>query len=106
MKKIFYVVSAVAILFFTASCNESRLDIPQKGVSAYETFYQTDEDAVSALTAAYARYASYVPGRGLATNYVPLRVILNLSADDVYAASVKLVAGEVVPAPGPQPHCV
>ena len=86
MKKILYAISAVAVLFFAASCNESRLDIPQKGVTAYETFYQTDEDAVSALTAAYARYAAYVPGRGLATNYIPLRVLLNLCADDTYGA--------------------
>ena len=68
MKKIIYAISAVAVLFFAASCNESRLDIPQKGVTAYETFYQTDEDAMSALTAAYARYAAYVPGRGRASN--------------------------------------
>ena len=86
MKKILYAISSVAVLFFAASCDESRLDIPQKGVTAYETFYQTDEDAVSALTAAYARYASYVPGRGLATNYIPLRVLLNLCGDDTYGA--------------------
>ena len=86
MKKIIYAISAVAVLFFAASCNESRLDIPQKGVTAYETFYQTDEDAMSALTAAYARYAAYVPGRGRASNYIPLRAALNICADDAYAA--------------------
>ena len=58
MKKILYSVLAVAVIFCAASCDQSRLDIPQKGVTAYETFYQTDEDAISALTAAYARYAS------------------------------------------------
>ena len=86
MKKILYAVSAVAILFFAASCDESRLDIPQKGVTAYETFYQTDEDALSALTAAYARYASYVPGRGQASNYIPVRAALNMCGDDAFAA--------------------
>ena len=79
-------LSAVAVLLLAASCNESHLDIPQKGVTAYETFYKTDEDAISALTAAYARWACYVPGRGRASNYIPLRVALNICADDAYAA--------------------
>ena len=35
------------------SCNQSRLDIPQKGVISEESFYITDEDAQSALVAAY-----------------------------------------------------
>ena len=86
MKKILYAISAVALLFFAASCDESRLDIPQKGVTAYETFYQTDEDAESALVAAYSNYAKYVPGRGQASNYIPLRAALNICADDAYAA--------------------
>ena len=86
MKKIFYSVLAVAVVFCASSCDQSRLDIPQKGVTAYETFYQTDEDALSALTAAYARYASYVPGRGKASNYIPLRAALNMCGDDSYAA--------------------
>ena len=86
MKKILYAISAVAILLFAASCDESRLDIPQKGVTSIDTFYQTDEDALSALTAAYARYASYVPGRGQASNYIPLRAALNICGDDAFAA--------------------
>jgi len=86
MKKILYSVLAVAVVLFTASCDESRLEIPQKGVTTYETFYQTDEDALSALTAAYARYACYVPGRGKASIYVPIRAALNMCADDAYAA--------------------
>jgi len=86
MKKILYSVLAVATLFSFASCDESRLDIPQKGVTAYETFYQTDEDAEAALAAAYARFATYVTGRGNAFIYVPLRAALNACADDMYAA--------------------
>ena len=86
MKKILYSVLAVAVVLLAPSCDESRLEIPQKGVTAIETFYQTDEDALSALTAAYARYASYVPGRGNASIYVPIRAALNMCADDAYAA--------------------
>ena len=85
MKKILFSVLAVAALFSAVSC-EKNLDIPQKGVSAYETFYKTDEDAQSALTAAYAQFATYVTGRGNAFIYVPIRAALNNCADDMYAA--------------------
>lgn len=85
MKKILFSVLAVAALFAAVSC-EKNLDIPQKGVSAYETFYKTDADAESALTAAYARFATYVTGRGNAFIYVPIRAALNNCADDMYAA--------------------
>ena len=86
MKKILYIVLAVAALFFAASCDESRLDIPQKGVTAYETFYQTDEDAEAAMAAAYARFSTYVTGRGNAFIYTPIKAALNNCGDDMYAA--------------------
>ena len=86
MKKIFYSILAVATLFSFTSCDQSRLDIPQKGVTAYETFYKTDADAEAALAAAYARFATYVTGRGNAFIYVPIRAALNNCADDMYAA--------------------
>ena len=35
------------------SCNQDLLNIPQKGVIAYEDFYQTDADAESALVTVY-----------------------------------------------------
>jgi hypothetical protein len=85
MKKILYSVLAVAALFSAVSC-EKNLDIPQKGVSAYESFYKTDADAESALTAAYARFATYVTGRGNAFIYVPIRAALNNCGDDMFAA--------------------
>ena len=47
---------ALAACAFTAC--QGRLDIPQKGVVPMEEFYQTDEDAQSALTSAY-----YIAGR-------------------------------------------
>ena len=52
MKKYIILGLSVALaVFSTTSCNQKLLDIPQKGVIAYEDFYQTDEDAESALTA-------------------------------------------------------
>ena len=44
MKKIIILTSAVALLSLTA-CDQKLLEIPQKGVVAYEDFYHTDEDA-------------------------------------------------------------
>lgn len=85
MKKIIYSILAIAAVFTAISC-ESKLDIPQKGVTAYENFYQTDEDAEAALVAAYARFATYVPGRGNAFIYTPYKALLNMCGDDVYAA--------------------
>lgn len=85
MKKIFFPVLAIAALLSAASC-EKNLDIPQKGVSAYETFYKTDNDAQSALTAAYAQFATYVTGRGNAFIYTPYKAALNNCGDDMYGA--------------------
>ena len=85
MKKILFPVLAIAALLTAASC-EKNLDIPQKGVSAYETFYQTDEDAQSALTAAYARFSTYVTGRGNAFIDTPFKAALNNCGDDMYGA--------------------
>ena len=86
MKKIVYSVLAVAALFITASCDQSRLDIPQKGVNAYETFYKTDEDAESALTAAYARFATRITGQDGSSIYTDYKAALNNCGDDMYAA--------------------
>lgn len=86
MKRIIYTILAASAVFATSSCDQSRLDIPQKGVSAYETFYKTDEDAESALVAAYAGFATYVTGRGNAYIYTPLKAALNNCGDDTYGA--------------------
>ena len=85
MKKIFFPVLAIAALLSAASC-EKNLDIPQKGVTAYESFYKTDADAEAALTAAYAGFATYVTGRGQQFIYTPLKAALNNCGDDMYAA--------------------
>lgn len=56
MKKILLAVASCGLIL--AGCSQSRLDIPQKGVISMGDFYQTDEDAKMALTAAYADMAS------------------------------------------------
>ena len=56
MKKNKYILPLILVLLFTA-CSEDRLEIPQKGVISIESFYKTDEDAQSALVAAYAQFA-------------------------------------------------
>ena len=55
MKKyIFLGISFAAGLLTLASCNQSLLDIPKKGVVAYESFYDgSEESAESAITSAY-----------------------------------------------------
>ena len=55
----FGMIGALALVSL-ASCNQKLLDIPQKGVVAYEDFYHTDEDAQSALTAVYHEFINLV----------------------------------------------
>ena len=86
MKKIFYSILAVATLFSFTSCDQSRLDIPQKGVTAYETFYKTDADAEAALAAAYARFATRLTGQDGSSIYTDYKAALNNCGDDTYAA--------------------
>ena len=76
---------AVAAVMSTTSC-EDKLDIPQKGVTAIENFYQTDDDAEAALAAAYAGFATNVPGRGAGFIYTPYKVLLNNASDHMFAA--------------------
>jgi hypothetical protein len=85
MKKTIYSVLAIAAVFAFASC-EKNLDIPQKGVTAYESFYQTDADAESAMAAAYARFATRVTGQDGSSIYTDYKAGLNNCGDDMYAA--------------------
>lgn len=97
MKKIFYSVLALAAVAAT-SCNEARLDIPQKGVTSIESFYKTDADAESALTSAYAQFATYVTGRGNEFIYTPYKAMLNNGGDDFYAAGSNFGDNDYLPA--------
>ena len=82
MKKILLPLFACALLGF-ASC-ESMLDIPQKGVIAYDDFYKSDADAEQALVNMYKQYINNVAAtEGID---VPEQVMLNYSADDILAA--------------------
>ena len=85
MKKIIYSILAVVAVFATSSC-EKNLDIPQKGVTAIENFYQTDEDAEQAMVAAYAGFVSYVCSQNGGSIYAPFHMAFNDCADDMYAA--------------------
>ena len=83
MKKniIFGIAGALALFSFTA-CNPDLLDIPQKGVIAYEDFYQTDDDAQSALTALYAEFVSIFNAQG--SNNPAWNVVVNATGDELY----------------------
>ncbi|MGM9753134.1 MAG: RagB/SusD family nutrient uptake outer membrane protein [Candidatus Cryptobacteroides sp.] len=70
-----YILIAASCLLCLASC-EKMLDIPQKGVLNYDTFYQTDEEAENALMACYLQL------RGLEYNYVLGK---NMLTDDFWA---------------------
>ena len=85
MKKIVYSVLAFAALMMGVSC-EKNLDIPQKGVTTYDNFYKTDEDAIAALTAAYARFATRITGQDGSSIYTDYKAALNNCGDDTYAA--------------------
>lgn len=56
MKKItHYIVLCLAVAILLPACSE-RLDITQKGVISEEIFYQSDQDAMEAITAVYANW--------------------------------------------------
>ena len=82
MKKIIYSIALLSSMMF-CSC-EDMLDVPQKATSSTDTFYKTDEDAQSALTAMYATYVGEIGGtEGIWNAYI---MGLNYSSDDVFAA--------------------
>ncbi len=83
MKKIFLSVALLSGLMCATSC-EDMLDIEQKGASSTDTFYKTDADAESALTAMYATYISEIAcNEGIWSAYITL---INYSSDDIFAA--------------------
>ena len=85
MKKVKYIFPLlfVAVLLFTA-CSEDKLEIPQKGVVTIDSFYETDDDAESAMTAAYADFITNIGGND--GTKVPYNIIFNYKADNVHAA--------------------
>ena len=82
MKKIIYSIALLSSMMF-CSC-EDMLDVPQKATSSTDTFYKTDDDAKSAVTAMYATYINEIGGtEGIWNAYI---MGLNYSSDDVFAA--------------------
>lgn len=82
MKKILFSAALLSGMMF-ASC-EDMLEIEQKATSSTDSFYKTDADAESAVTAMYATYIGEIGGNeGIWSAYLTL---INYSADDVFAA--------------------
>lgn len=83
MKKILFSVALLSAGMVLTSC-EDRLDVQQKATSSTASFYQTDADAESALTAMYATFIGEIAGtEGIWNAYI---MGLNYSADDVFSA--------------------
>lgn len=82
MKKIIIPI-LLGVALATVSC-ESKLEIPQKGVVSYDSFYASNDDAVAARANMYANYIQNVAGTEGIDN--PETVILNYSADDILSA--------------------
>ena len=78
-----------AVGFLLVSCNQDRLEIPQKGVVSMDSFYITDEDAESAMTSLYERFLQqFATCRVVGTMiYTPWVFGFNLPGDDIYAGS-------------------
>ena len=83
MKK--YIISAVCILVSLTGCDQSRLDIPQKGVVPMEEFYITDDDAVAALASGYQKAMCNI-SRFSVSIYSPFMCLFNWGGDDMYHA--------------------
>ena len=82
-KNIIIGISGAIALFSFASCNPDRLNIPQKGVVAYEGYYGSNESAESALTAVYAQFIALLNDQG-GINNPGWNVIINACGDELY----------------------
>ena len=92
MKKIIILgISLGAALLAFSSCDQSRLDIPQKGVVAYEVFYDGSEE--SAESATLNAYAAGIKAHNLGAAFSPHTiapsyfVLTNAPSDDIYYGS-------------------
>lgn len=76
---------AAGALMLNTGCDQDELDIPQKGVTSMENFYQTDKDAESAVTIAYATTQKLFSHEdGLSYNYGPYFGLTNWMGDDIF----------------------
>ena len=88
MKKIFIALSVACAAIAFTGC-ESLLDIPEKGVTSIDDFYQTDADAQSALVNVYynaGRFLSNTMGTEAGWNECPLINPFEYASDDMFSA--------------------
>lgn len=84
MKKIIFSVALLSAGITLTSCSEDLLEIEQKATNSTDSFYKTDADAKSAVTAMYATYAEEISGNeGIWNAYI---MGLNYASDDVFPA--------------------
>jgi starch-binding outer membrane protein, SusD/RagB family len=84
MKKYFLLLFISALAF--TGCDESLLDIDQKGVLSADDFYKTDADATAALVGVYFDSFKNFAKADAEYNYGPLFGLTNFQADDMYLA--------------------
>lgn len=75
MKKILSIIAGAALILGSSSCS-GLLDIDQHGVLNYDTYYNTDEEAETAVTSIYGTL------RGLEYN---IKLLKNLLSDEFWA---------------------
>ena len=77
-----------AVLVLGTAC-EDKLDIPQKGVTSVDDFYQTDDDCEQAVTAMYNQMKQLAQGQFSPT------FVTNFLSDDCYSgASARLASDD------------
>ena len=96
MKKIFIALIIASASLMFVGC-ESKLDIPRKGVIDLADFYQTDEDAESALVAAYytaGRFFSNTMWTTAGWNDCPFLSMWEYASDEIYVAGSDKTDGQ------------
>ena len=84
MKKIIFSVALLSAGITLTSCSEDLLEIEKKATNSTDSFYKTDADAKSAVTAMYATFAEEISGNeGIWNAYI---MGLNYASDDVFPA--------------------
>jgi len=80
MKKYIIAIIASVVALTAVSCDQSRLDIPQQGVTSEEDFYTTDEACLEALAGVYASIYHSVESKF----YTYFFAVLSQVSDEVY----------------------
>ena len=96
MKKILIALTVLSAALVFTGC-EKRLDIPRKGVIDMTAFYQTDEDAESALVAAYytaGRFFSNTMWTTAGWNDCPFLSMWEYATDEIYVAGSDKTDGQ------------